>query len=137
LGEWGCGSRVNRNILVAFKSELTLGHFYWSEGALRWVGAFQFAERLRANVICMQHSADEMNMGLAVQVFHKDSWSVEHFMFNMAALSNEKKFINAFTRLAPHGSEIGDALSMQRVISSEVYLLTGPSIVNYSYVDAI
>ena len=52
----------------------------------------------------MQSSADEMNMALAVQIFYKDSWTIEHFMFNLAALSNDKKFINAFTRLTPYGS---------------------------------
>lgn len=45
-----------------------------------------------------------MNMVMAVQIFHKDSWIIEHFMFNLVALSNEKKFINAFTRLAPSGA---------------------------------
>jgi len=49
-------------------------------------------------------SNDEMNMALAVQIFHKDSWVIEHFMFNLAALSNDKKFVNAFTRLSPSGS---------------------------------
>ena len=103
-GEWGCGVRVGRNILIAFKGELALGNFHWGEGRLRWVGCFEYPERLRANIICMQNSVDEMNMALAVQIFHKDSWVIEHFMFNLAALSNDKKFVNAFTRLYPSGS---------------------------------
>ena len=74
---------------------------------------------------------------MAVQIFHKESWILEHFMFNLAALSSEKKFINAYTRLASNGAETGDCVSMQRVISSEIFLLSGPSIVNYSYVDHI
>lgn len=73
---------------------------------------------MKANVVCLQCSPDEMNMAIGVQIFYKDSWIMEHFMFNLAALSSEKKFINAFTRLAPNGAENGDCLSMQRVISS-------------------
>ena len=45
-----------------------------------------------------------MNMALAVQIFYKDSWTIEHFMFNLASLSSEKKFVNAFNRLTPYGS---------------------------------
>jgi hypothetical protein len=52
----------------------------------------------------MQSSADEMNLALSVQIFYKDSWSIEHFLFNLTALSSEKKFVNAFTRLIPGGS---------------------------------
>jgi len=103
-GDWGLGVRVGRNILMAFKNELVLGNFQWAEGTLSWVGCFEYAERIRANIICMQNSADEMNMALVVQIFYKDTWIIEHFMFNLAALSNEKKFINAFNRLTPYGS---------------------------------
>ena len=72
--------------MFSFKGELALGYFQWSEGRLKWVGCFQYSERVRANIICMQVSPDEMNMALSVQIFHKDSWILEHFMFNLAAL---------------------------------------------------
>jgi hypothetical protein len=39
-GEWGCGTRLSRSVLVAFKGELTLGHFKWIDGRLEWAGRY-------------------------------------------------------------------------------------------------
>ena len=41
--EWNCGAKVGRNIVVAFKGELVLGHFQWSEGRLNWNGSFKYS----------------------------------------------------------------------------------------------
>lgn len=78
-----------------------------------------------------------MNIVLATQIYHKDSWTMEFFLFNCSALSADKKFINAYTRLLPSGAETGDIVSLQKVVASDIFLLSGPSIVNYSYIDHI
>lgn len=52
----------------------------------------------------MQNSADEMNVALGVQIYHKDTWIMEFFLFNCGVLSSEKKFVNAFTRIVPNGT---------------------------------
>lgn len=75
-GEWSCGTRLSRSLLVAFKGELALGYFKWFDGKLEWAGRYEFPERLRVNIVDLQHSADEMNIILATQIYHKDNWTM-------------------------------------------------------------
>lgn len=38
------------------------------------MGSFEYCEKLRANILTMQSSMDEMNLVLAVQVYHKEQF---------------------------------------------------------------
>ncbi len=88
---------------------------------------------MRGNIVALQSSLDEMNLAVALQTTHKDQVRIEHFLFNLSALSNEKKFINPFVRLHS-GGEAGEVSSLQCIIPSEIFCLTGPHVINYSYV---
>jgi hypothetical protein len=41
--EWGIGIKVGQSLLVSFKGEFTIGHFYYSEGKLNWGGFFEYS----------------------------------------------------------------------------------------------
>jgi len=58
---------------------------------------------------------DELNLALAVQTQHKDSWKTEHYLFNLSALSSEKKFISPFLKLQT-GGNAGDVSNLQITI---------------------
>jgi hypothetical protein len=83
--------------------------------------------------VALQSSIDEMNLAVALQTTYKDQTRIEHFLFNLSALSNEKKFINPFIKLQS-GGEAGEVSNLQCVIPSEMFCLTGPHVINYSYV---
>lgn len=82
------------------------------------MGSFEYCEKLRANILTMQSSMDEMNLVLAVQVYHKEQFRMEHFLFNLSVLSQEKKFINPFYRMVANGAEVGEVSSLQKIVPS-------------------
>lgn len=125
--------RIGNNLLVAVKGEFVLAHYIIDENKIDYSGKFEYSEKVRGNIVALQSSLDEMNLAVALQTTHKDQMRIEHFLFNLSALSNEKKFINPFVRLHS-GGEAGEVSNLQGIIPSEIFCLTGPHIINYSYV---
>lgn len=83
----------------------------------------------------MQVSNDEFNLGLAVEMQHRGGLRIEYFIFNLSILKSNSKFINPFVSLRLSDSDCGDTLSLQSVLTSEIYYLSGHNIACYSHMD--
>lgn len=58
--------KVGRNILVAHRNSLTISHFVIGEDTLSFIGHHTYHEKLKAGILSMQSSQDEMHAALAV-----------------------------------------------------------------------
>lgn len=64
--------KVGRNVLVAHKNAFTLSHLIIEEDEIRFVNNYSYPEKMRAGIISIQDSVDEMHVALGVEVFERE-----------------------------------------------------------------
>ena len=86
--EYQSSVRVGHNLLVAVRGEFVLLHYAIRETQLELNNRFEYGEKIKGSIVAMQSSVDEMNLAVALQTTYKDQTRIEHFLFNLSALSN-------------------------------------------------
>lgn len=63
--------KIGRNILVAHRNSLTISHFIIGDDVLNFVGNHVYSEKLKAGIVSVQSSQDEMHAAFAVEIIDR------------------------------------------------------------------